>query len=177
MSVFGTVCPDWKLLSGSLDLAALENGGTAISWSNAHYGNPMAMLQKARSVGMHDGWETARNPTRPSVYLRDDHGQLIIPGNEWAIIRLGSPGLVSSIIVDTAHYKGNYPESFLLLGTNTTNLEDDCEWIPVIPRQKLTANSEHRYQCNFVPLTHVKLVMYPDGGISRLRVIGEQIVL
>jgi allantoicase len=73
--------------------------GKGISWSNAHYGNPMQLLQKERSLGMWDGWETARNPNRPSEYLVDASGSLIIPGNEWAIIQLGTSGTVERIVV------------------------------------------------------------------------------
>jgi allantoicase len=68
--------------------------GKALLWSNAHFGNPMQLLQMERSLGyssfinirMFDGWETARNPNRPSEYLVDAIGNLIIPGNEWGMI-------------------------------------------------------------------------------------------
>ncbi|KAI8911580.1 galactose-binding domain-like protein [Gorgonomyces haynaldii] len=165
LRVYGEVVPDWSKVSVPCDLVGLENGGAALEWSNAHYGSPMQLLQKQRSLGMFDGWET---------------GILIIPGNEWAILRLGHRGIVQKLIVDTNHYKGNYPESCEILvfesQSSAVTPPRQTKWLPLISRTKLGPHKEHPLDSEFLnPITHVKLIMYPDGGISRLRLIGYPI--
>ena len=38
------------------------------------------------------------------------------PAFDWAIVRLGAPGVVRKIEIDTNHYKGNFPESASIEG-------------------------------------------------------------
>jgi allantoicase len=114
LRVFGIVIPDWNQVKGLVDVASLALGAIAISWSNAHYGSPMRLLAPGRSTGMHDGWETARNPNRPSIFKLGDDGMIDIKGKDWAIIKLAKPCHIEKIIVDTNHYKGNYPESCMI---------------------------------------------------------------
>ena len=153
-----------------LDLASLENGGKAINWTNAHYGNPMNLLAPGESKRMDQGWETARNPNRPPVYLVGEDGQLIIPGFESTEIELGKPGMISKIQIQTHHYKGNYPESFKVLGKVFGSKE---EYVELVSRVQLGPHESKFYQVQQnQPISHVKLIIYPDGGISRLRVFG-----
>ena len=174
LRVYGDVIPDWQAIRKTdvIDLASLKYGGKALEWSNAHYGQPMQLLAVERSLGMFDGWETSRNPQRPYFYTLGDDGNLIIPGNEWAIIKLGHRGSIRQIIVDTNHYKGNYPESCFIEGKDG----DDGSWTTILPRVKLSAHQEHLFPTDKIlsnaSVTHVRLTMYPDGGISRLRIFG-----
>lgn len=93
--VFGRVSRDWKNEQKLVDLASVANGGRAIDWSNSHYGSPQRLLAVARSTGMHDGWETARNPDRPPIFELGSDGMIKMVGADWAIIELGHPGKIS----------------------------------------------------------------------------------
>jgi allantoicase len=76
-----------------VDLASVKWGGRSLSHSNAHYGEPNNMLREGRGVNMGDGWETARNPNRPEVFVEKD-GVLEMPGWDWCILKLGAVGSV-----------------------------------------------------------------------------------
>jgi allantoicase len=171
LRVFGTVVPNWDNLKGIVDLAALQNGGKALEFSNAHYGHPMRMLAPNRSTGMHDGWETARNPDRPAVYKMVD-GMIEMVGRDFAIISLGHSGMVERIIVDTNHYKGNYPESCLI--EYSSEIEKPV-WKVLVDRVKLGAHKEHEFKVlsGNEKVALVKITIFPDGGVSRLRVFGK----
>ncbi|KAI9328285.1 allantoicase, partial [Obelidium mucronatum] len=190
LRVHGTVQKDWSTIPSThlIDFLALENGGTPLSCSNKHYGTPFNLLKKTASAGMHDGWETARNPNRPPVFLKGADGHLIMPGKEQATFKLGMPveggGVhVETIIVDTAHFKGNYPESILVegchLATGSEWREDVViDWFEIVPRSKCKANTKHRFDVSSLDAhqrktTHVRLTVFPDGGVARLRVYGR----
>ncbi|KAJ3252180.1 hypothetical protein HK103_001791 [Boothiomyces macroporosus] len=170
LRVYGTVLPDWsKMPKQIIDVASLQYGGKAIKWSNAHYGNPMRLLATARSTGMHDGWETARNPNRPPVFKLGNDGMIEMVGKDWAIIKLGHEATIKKVIVDTNHYKGNYPESCMIECST-----DSQQWKPLLKRVKLTAHAEHEFKVEpNSNVSYIRLTMYPDGGISRLRVFGD----
>ena len=80
---------------GRVDLLALEHGGRALSCSDEHYGSMHNLNVAGRGVNMGDGWETARRRG---------------PGNDWVVLALGHAGVIESVEVDTAHFKGNYPD-------------------------------------------------------------------
>ncbi|KAJ3269284.1 hypothetical protein HDV01_001613 [Terramyces sp. JEL0728] len=170
LRVYGTVLPSWSNLPKKIiDVASLQYGGKALLWSNAHYGSPMRLLAPKRSTGMHDGWETARNPNRPPVYKQGADGMIEMVGKDWATIKLGHTATIKRLIVDTNHYKGNYPESCLVEYST-----DQKDWKPLLKRVKLTAHAEHEF--NVEPNSNaafIRLTMFPDGGISRLRVYGD----
>ncbi len=148
-----------------LDLASVMNGGRGLDCSDMFYSSPSNLLLPARGVNMGDGWETKRR--------RDD-------GNDWCIVKLGVPGRIRKVLLDTAHFKGNFPDSFMLEAANSDSAEltgDDIGWQTVVGRTPLHADQEHLFiQQIEVPAevvyTHVRLSIYPDGGVSRLRVYG-----
>jgi allantoicase len=114
---------------------------------------------------MGDGWETKRR--------RDE-------ANDWNIIKLGLTGTIRKILIDTAHFKGNFPDTVSLEATLSDREDmtaEDIEWHTVIARTPLYADQEHLFiQQIRVPrdqkFNHVRLNIYPDGGISRLRIYG-----
>ena len=148
-----------------VDLAAAVNGGRGIAASDMFYSSPSNLVMPNRGVNMGDGWETKRR--------RDQSG-------DWAIVELGRAGSIRKVIVDTAHFKGNFPDRFTLLATNTNRddmTSDDIEWETVIPETPLYADREHLFIKQISApenqeYTHVKLCIYPDGGVSRLRILG-----
>ena len=171
LRVFGNVAPEWDKIQSPCDLALISHGGKTVSWSNAHYGSPMRLLERGRSTGMHDGWETgnhkflilARNPRRPKVYQLDNKGMLNFVGHEWCIVKLAKPCSIQKVVIDTNHYKGNFPESFVLEYTMDEDFEK-AEWKVLIPRSKLSPHVEEEFEkldsnndARFVKLTMVRL--------------------
>lgn len=166
--VYGQVVRDWSGVDRAteIDLVALENGGRPIACNDRHYGTPMNIIKPGRGVNMGDGWETRRRRE---------------PGNDWAILALGHPGQVSRILVDTAHFKGNFPDccsiqaALVQGGTEESLTTQSMFWRTLLPEQKLRMDSEHLFEreiANLGPITHVRLNIIPDGGISRIRLFG-----
>ncbi|KAL2116718.1 hypothetical protein VTJ04DRAFT_8886 [Mycothermus thermophilus] len=150
------------------DLAAAQNGGLAVSCSDQHFGSMDNLILPGRGKDMGDGWETARSRTKGHV--------------DWAIIRLGAPGYVQSFVVDTAHFRGNYPKEVRLEGIEWTGEgappADDPAWIQLAEPIKCKPDFEHPAESLVKDrvITHVKLTMVPDGGVKRLRVLGKRAV-
>ncbi|XP_036405822.1 allantoicase [Megalops cyprinoides] len=175
--------------SDQVDLVALANGGVCLGYSNAHFGHPRNMIGSGRAVNMADGWETARRLDRPKVLEVDEKGILQVPGSEWAVFRLGHPGVISSIEIDTNHFKGNFPDSCKIEGCALNPEEEEqhlsrrwadaegSKWRNLLPPQKLRPHHRHLFSGEVLELaeavTHVRLVIAPDGGISRLRLWGH----
>ncbi|MEO6723492.1 MAG: allantoicase, partial [Ferruginibacter sp.] len=128
------------------------------------------LIMPGRGVNMGDGWETKRNRN---------------PGNkDWVIVRLAHRGTIDKIWIDTAHFKGNYPDSCMIeacdisLGREVDFTKDEVNWITILPQVKLQADLEHLFEketVNVMPVTHVRLSIFPDGGISRMRLFGKPI--
>ncbi|TFF24783.1 allantoicase [Jiella endophytica] len=170
LRVFGTIAKDWSGVSPdeTVDLGAMENGGTAVAWNDAHYGHPANMLAPGRAPVMADGWETARRR---------------VPGNDWCVLKLGTAGTVERVLVDTNHFKGNYPDRFALrggrLGGETTTEAIDAAsrgWPLLIGETRLEAHAIAEFDVERLaePITHVRLDIFPDGGVSRLRLFGKK---
>ena len=179
----------------SLDL----NGGQGLTCSNKHYGIPEYLIQKSYGKDMGDGWETARNPLRPAVLIKDPVTQLVdSPLMDWAVLKLGMGGTnegVSRIILDTKHFKGNYPESVLVEGccAAASNASDEMvcaatpetfdsnvKWFPLLPRSRMGPDQEHEFLKEDLvntteAVSHVRVRIYPDGGLSRVRVYGKPV--
>ncbi|MBB5192994.1 allantoicase [Silvimonas terrae] len=149
------------------DLAALENGGRAVAWNDAHFGVASNLLLPGRGINMGDGWETRRRRE---------------PGNDWCIIALGAPGIVERIEVDTAHFKGNYPDRCMIQaarmegGTDQSIITQSMFWPVLLDERKLQMDTIHAFADGIAalgPVTHVRLNIIPDGGVSRLRIWGK----
>ncbi len=169
LRVYGIPHRDWSAQSADeqIDLASALNGGRALACSDEHYGSMGNLLNPGRGVNMGDGWETARRRT---------------PGNDWVIIALGHPGEIERIVVDTLHFKGNYPDScsiqaaFVKGGTDSQIETQSLFWRELLPSQKLQMHQEHEFADQIAklgPITHVRLNVFPDGGVSRLRLFGK----
>ena len=174
LRVYGVAFFDWSKVGpeDEVDLAYIFNGAKSLAWSNAHYGVPDQMLAPGRGINMGDGWETARRRG---------------PGHDWAIIKLGHAGSIRRVVVDTAHFKGNFPDTCQLLGAYLPDHGDvfseeeiaaSEHWAPILPQQKLQMDHIHSYGSDALasvgPVTHVRFGMFPDGGVSRLRLFGSK---
>lgn len=161
LRVHGEVVPDEKIFRDGreVDLAAIENGGLVISASDMHYGNPQNMIMPGRSTHMGDGWETKRRRG---------------PGHDWTIIKLARRGNVHRIEMDTDHFKGNAPGKCMLEFADAgTGSLDDAQWKELLPETPVEPHARHAWDVSSDPATHVRLNIYPDGGVARLRLIGR----
>jgi allantoicase len=167
LRVLGDVRPDPRVFRAGheIDLAAVEHGGLVPICSDMHYGDRNNLLMPGRSSFMGDGWETKRRR---------------IPGNEWTIVRLARRGVLHRIEIDTDHYKGNAPGACLVetcddAGATADSLADPSrQWRELVRHTPLQPHTRHRFEdvAHDGPSTHVRLSIYPDGGIARLRCFG-----
>ncbi|MEO8068823.1 MAG: allantoicase [Flavobacteriales bacterium] len=164
LRVYGEVQRDWsRVMPNEVnDLAAAQNGALAIQCNDMFFSHMNNLIMPGRGVNMGDGWETKRNRT---------------PNNrDWVIVRLAHKGILQKALIDTCHFKGNYPDTFTLEGTNSaTDDLANAKWSTIIERTKLQADHEHRFQQEVMckePVTHVRLSIFPDGGVSRMRLWG-----
>src|SRR5690606_27396924 len=158
------------------DLASRELAG-AVVWANDEFfaekenlilpGDPVfdpALFGLKGKV--YDGWETRRR--------RD-------PGEDTAIIRLGVPGRVHGVVVDTAYFRGNYPPRVAVDGVwidGRPTMDDllEAPWQLLVPPSPVAGDARNSFEVPDParrPVTHVRLRMLPDGGVARLRVHGE----
>jgi len=153
--------------SAIFDLAAAQNGGVAVSCSDQHFGTKDNLLLPGRGKDMGDGWETSRSRGKDHI--------------DWTIVRLGAPGTVQNIVVDTAHFRGNYPQKVKVQGIQWSGEGEPGAlahgWEDITEASRCGPDREHEFQClnkNKV-YTHVKLIIMPDGGVKRIRVFGRRI--
>jgi allantoicase len=169
LRVYGIVVPDWTELSKAdrLDLAALANGGMVVAASDMFFGNKENLIMPYPAASMADGWETRRRRG---------------PGHDWAIVRLARPGCITAIEVDTAYFKGNAPDRCSIDCCDVPDGEVDAlnastlPWHEILPPTKLQPDTRHLFERELKSVTrctHVRLNIYPDGGVSRLRVWGK----
>jgi allantoicase len=160
-----------------IDLAA-ERLGAAVLAANDEFFAPKENLLKAAApvwlegkytdVGKWmDGWETRRRRE---------------PGHDWCLIRLGLPGVPRGVVVDTAHFKGNFPEACSLEACAVEGhpapddlFVESVQWNVILPRTRLQGDSLNPFRLDkdFGRATHLLFRIYPDGGVARLRVYGD----
>ncbi|HKQ52765.1 MAG TPA: allantoicase, partial [Pyrinomonadaceae bacterium] len=169
LRVYGEVVPDWAALArrGEIDLAAAEIGALVLACSDMFFGHRHNLIMPGRALDMSDGWETKRRRG---------------PGYDWSVIRLATRGEIRRVEVDTAHFKGNYPDTCSLEAADTGSEAIDesrigtLQWRELLPRTKLQAHTRHFYERELKEVgavTHVRFNIYPDGGVSRLRLYGK----
>ena len=167
LRVFGDALPDWDSLkrrASEIDLAAAENGGTVPLASDMFFGHRFNLIMPGLARDMSDGWESQRRRG---------------PGHDWCIIKLGTPGTLARVEVDTSHFKGNYPESCSIdVGRVDDQAAsfDSIVWQELLPNTKLQPHTRHTFVHELADLgdvTHARLNIYPDGGVSRLRLYGR----
>jgi allantoicase len=162
LRVHGDVVADPRfLLAGPVDLAALTNGATVSGCSNMFYSSPTNLIGPGEAQAMSDGWETARR--------RDG-------GNDWVEVSLAGPGVVRLAELDTRRFVGNAPGWARLTGVDARRRDprDDSAWVELLPRERLQPDTPHRFLLKGVEeVTQVRMDVYPDGGMSRLRLWGD----
>jgi allantoicase len=153
LRVYGEVVPEWHReggLQNELDLAAVEHGGQVLTCSDMFFGPKHNLIMPGPSLGMSDGWETRRRRG---------------PGNDWVMVQLGAEATIHRIEVDTSHFKGNYPDTCSI----------DAAGNDILPRTKMLPDTRHVFLDELIdvgPVKEIRLSVYPDGGVARLRVYG-----
>jgi len=162
LRVYGEPAPASE--SERVDLAALGRGGCALACSDMFFSPMNNLLLPQRAENMGQGWETRRS--RP-------------PGKDWVIVRLGEPGLLDVVEIDTNHFRGNYPDrcavdAIYWPGAPPHALTRSNDWTEIIGSTKLHAHEQQMLDvAQAGPWTHVRLRIEPDGGVSRMRVFGR----
>jgi allantoicase len=164
----GEVVVDLTWLCGrQVDLASVQLGGRVLAASDMHFGSRDHLILPGRAKSMAEGWETRRRRG---------------PGHDWALLRLGVAGRVEAVEIDTGHFKGNAPESASVDGcfapgaTLAALLDEAAGWVGILPRTRLRPHALHLFSRELRaggPFTHVRLNVFPDGGVSRLRIHGQ----
>jgi allantoicase len=155
--------PDLLAALGTFDLAALEHGAAVVAASNAFYSTPSNLIAPGHARTMGEGWETARR--------RDD-------GNDWVVVRLAGAGVVRVAEIDTSWFLGNAPGWASLSACTLDDGErlDGVAWRPLLERRPLRPDTRHRVVLETAATaaaTHVRLDVFPDGGMARLRLWGS----
>ena len=159
---------DWSAIGADeiIDLFAHENGGRALECNDQCFGDIARLNQPGRGANMGDGWETRRRRE---------------PGFDWTIVKLGHAGIIKSVEIDTAHFRGNHPKNISL---NAARVDEpgsaslaasSVHWADLLPPQPLGPDAQHTFKEELLdvgPVTHVRINLHPDGGISRVRLYG-----
>lgn len=165
--VYGEVHTQISDVSQTIDLLALENGGRVIAYSDAHFGHPRNLINPGRGINMGDGWETKRRRA---------------PGFDWCILALGQTGSIEKIEIDTAHFKGNYPAEvsiqaiYIEDATDPQLIPQSMFWPFLLEAQPMQMDHIHPFIdeiLKYEKVSHIRVNMIPDGGISRIRLWGK----
>ncbi len=151
----GEVVPDPAFLTGTIDVAALENGARIIARSNAFYSNPEHLIMPGQARVMSDGWENARR--------RDS-------SNDYVTLRLAAQAHLTHAEIDTAYFVGNAPGWIKLSATD----DSGAPHRELLPKTRVQPDTRHRFRLDHPdPVTHVRLDAIPDGGLARLHLYGQ----
>jgi len=150
--------------TGGVDLASERLGGEAVETNDDFFAPKENLVRQAEPVfkpdeytdhgKWMDGWESRRRRE---------------PGHDWCIVKLGLPGVVDGVVVDTAFFTGNYPEA-----CSIDARDGDGDWTEILPKSNLQGDAKNRFAiAGGDRFTHLRLNIYPDGGVARLRVYGR----
>ena len=152
-----------------MNLASLLDGASVIACNNEHFGKAENILAPGKAKNMGDGWETRRR--------RDK-------GNDWLILNSIDGNFIDKIEISTHHFKGNFPsycslQAAYLSSKNSKKIVNSSNrWKYLLKNTKLSANKTHIFKNSLMKkdkINHIKINIFPDGGISRFRVFGKKI--
>jgi allantoicase len=168
------VMPDARWMGSAarpqlVDLAAAEHGALVVACNDMFFGSRHNLIMPGRGVNMGDGWETKRGRR---------------PGPDWVVLRLATEGTIERAVVDTLHFKGNAPDfaaidvATVAPGAPDPDGASDEGWVELLPKTSLQPHTQHVFERELASAgagtaaTHVRMRIWPDGGISRLRLLG-----
>ena len=166
---YGFISFDHKLFGqDNINVISRRTGARAIYANNEFFGELKNIIKITEAKNMGDGWETRRRRE---------------PGYDWGIIELANPALIDNIMIDTNFFKGNYPDYFSLHAayiphtTHSSVVTQSIFWEEFLPKQKLQMDQKHYFDKSHLlhskPITHVRINIFPDGGVSRFRLFGK----
>ena len=167
LRLLGDLVVNHKKNCKMIDLASVLNGGKIVACSDEHFGIAQNIISPGKSINMGNGWETKRRRGK---------------GYDWVIIKLAESGILENINIQTHHFRGNYPASFTIQGANiaTKNniqqlIKSSIKWKLIVSDTKLKPHNDLRlYNLKLErKINHIKLNIFPDGGISRLKIWGK----
>ncbi|MER8485436.1 allantoicase [Mesorhizobium sp. M1322] len=162
--------------AAEVDLASRWLGGSVLAASDESFGDKESLLTTTPAAfepghygprgEIVDGWETKRRRE---------------PGHDWALIRLGTPGVITAVDVDTSFFTGNFPTTCMIEACGVEGYPSpkelqsvDTEWIEIVSRSPLKGDTHNRFEVSEKHrFTHIRLSVFPDGGIARLRIFGQ----
>ncbi|KAG0373983.1 Allantoicase [Mortierella sp. AD032] len=167
LRVYGNVSPIFPEEKTVFDLASLANGARVIKTSDDRYGKPANIILPTAGVNTRDGWQTRRSRVKGH--------------HDWVEIKLGATGLLETLQVDTTHFRGNNPD-FVSLDAcasayNDVQYDPEVQWVSLLSKSEVHADKKNVFDLEKTgdSYTHVRLNIFPDGGISRLRVFGLRV--
>ena len=151
-----------------LNLTSVLHGATPIACNNEHFGRAENILAPGMGKNMGDGWETRRSRGK---------------NFDWLIIKCATAGKINKIQIDTHHFKGNYPDKCSIQAafidkkiSSRTIVNNSKKWKLLLNKVKLYAHKKHNFKNNLMKsekINYIKINIFPDGGISRIRVFGK----
>ena len=151
-----------------LNLTSVLNGATPIACNNEHFGRAENILAPGMGKNMGDGWETRRSRGK---------------NFDWLIIKCAAAGKIDKIQIDTHHFKGNYPDKCSIQAafidkkiSSRAIVNNSKKWKLLLNKVKLYAHKKHNFKNNLMKdkkVNYIKINIFPDGGISRIRVFGK----
>ncbi|KAG0005649.1 Allantoicase, partial [Modicella reniformis] len=167
LRVYGNISPIFPDDKTTFDLASLSSGAKVIKTSDDRYGQPSNLILPTPGANTRDGWQTRRSRT-------DGH-------HDWVVIKLGAAGHLKTLEVDTSHFRGNNPD-FISLDAcyseyNDVQYDPELNWINILSKSEIEGGQKNIFSLDTKDevYTHVRLNIFPDGGISRLRVHGVRV--
>ena len=169
LRLYGSIAKSDKLKNKKTNLASLLDGASVIACNNEHFGKAENILAPGKAKNMGDGWETRRRR---------------IKGNDWLILNCIDGSFIDKIEISTHHFKGNFPSHFSLQAAYLSSknsqhiVNSSNKWKYLLKDTKLSANKTHIFK-NFLmkkeKINHIKINIFPDGGVSRFRIFGKKI--
>jgi allantoicase len=155
LRVLGTAVPDPRVLGDRIDLAAIHHGGDIAECSDMFFSDARHVLYPGIAASMADGWETARRRTA---------------GNDYIVVTLAGPAELEYVTIDTGYFLGNAPGRVRLSAQRT----DTSQWREIVPESQISPDARNRFRITADrEVTAVRVDVYPDGGFSRLRLMGK----
>ena len=169
LRLYGSIAKSKKFKNKRINLASLLDGASIIACNNEHFGKAENILAPGKAKNMGDGWETRRR--------RDK-------GHDWLILNSIDGSAIDKIEISTHHFKGNFPShcslqaAYLSPKSSKQIVNSSNKWRYLLKNTKLSANKTHKFK-NYLmknkKINHIKINIFPDGGISRFRIFGKKI--
>jgi allantoicase len=169
LRLYGSIAKSNKFKNKKINLASLLDGASVIACNNEHFGKAENILAPGKAKNMGDGWETRRRRHK---------------GHDWLILNSIDGNEIDKIEISTHHFKGNFPShcslqaAFLSSKNSKKILNSSNKWKYLLKNTKLSANKTHVFKNSLMKkekINHIRINIFPDGGISRFRIFGKKI--